>query len=252
MIDAGGGPRTIRPGYNVPSSTNTSEAEVFHLEIFVDTIFRTFAAKARFLDAAKGCDLGRDEAGVDADDPIFERLRNFPHSSDIAAIEIGSQTELGIVCESYGVRFGFEAEERRYRSESFFPGNRHCRGNASEDRRLEEASAQGVAMPTNNHGGAFRGSVTDVFFDFVHRVLIDQRSLRGAGLEAASRLELQDDRREFCGKGIVHAILHEEAIRANTGLTGVSVFRGDGAFDGGVEIGVVKNDKGSIAAKFER
>jgi len=35
------------------------------------------------------CDLGRDDALVDADDAVFERLGDAPDAADVAAVEIG-------------------------------------------------------------------------------------------------------------------------------------------------------------------
>ena len=55
MIAARGGPRTIRP--DIPSSTDASEAQVFDFKVFVDAVFRTFAAQPRLLDSAERRDL---------------------------------------------------------------------------------------------------------------------------------------------------------------------------------------------------
>src|ERR1019366_7181684 len=109
-----------------------------------------------------------------------------------------------------------------------------------------------MTMSPDQHSGTFRGCIPDVFFDLLHRDLIDQRSLRGARLEASSGFERLDGRGELRGKGIVNAILHQEAVRTNAGLAAVSVFRSNGALDGRVQISVVKDDKGGIASKFER
>src|SRR5690606_25833088 len=65
--------RQVRLGVRAGSS-NPAHAHVFDLEILVDAVMRPLAADAAFLDAAEWRDLGRDEAGVDADDAAFERL----------------------------------------------------------------------------------------------------------------------------------------------------------------------------------
>ena len=57
--------------------------EVFDFEEFLDAVFRAPATRqtgvdAAFLQAAEGCDLGRDDAFVDADDAVFEGLGDAP------------------------------------------------------------------------------------------------------------------------------------------------------------------------------
>jgi hypothetical protein len=64
---------------------DAAHAEVFHLEEFLDAVFRAFAADAAFLHAAEGRDLGRDDAFVDADDAVFEGLGDAPDAADVAA-----------------------------------------------------------------------------------------------------------------------------------------------------------------------
>ena len=48
------------------------------------------------------------------------------------------------------------------------------------------------------------------------------------------------------------AALHERAIGAHAGLAGVAVLGDHGALDGAVEVGVVEDDEGCVAAQFER
>jgi hypothetical protein len=72
-------------------AVDAAHAEVFDFEEFLDAVFRAFAADAAFLHAAEGGDLGRDDALVDADDAVFERLGNPPDAADVAAVEIGGE-----------------------------------------------------------------------------------------------------------------------------------------------------------------
>jgi hypothetical protein len=68
---------------------NPAHAEIFDLEEVIDAVFRAFAADAGFLDATEGRDLGRDDAGVDADNAVFEGVGDAPDPADVAAVEIG-------------------------------------------------------------------------------------------------------------------------------------------------------------------
>jgi hypothetical protein len=56
----------------------SARADVFDFDIIVDTVFRPLASDTGFLDAAEGCNLGRDDALVQADDAALERLGNAP------------------------------------------------------------------------------------------------------------------------------------------------------------------------------
>src|SRR5215469_16933373 len=76
---------------------DAAEAQIFDLEVILDPVFRALAADARFLHAAERGDLGRDDALVDADDAVFERLGDAPDAADIAAVEIGGEAEFGVV-----------------------------------------------------------------------------------------------------------------------------------------------------------
>jgi hypothetical protein len=68
-------------------AVDAAHAEVFDLEEFLDAVFRALAADAAFLHAAEGGDLGRDDALVDADDAVFERLSDPPVATDVSAVE---------------------------------------------------------------------------------------------------------------------------------------------------------------------
>jgi hypothetical protein len=57
---------------------DVAHAEVFDFEEFLDAVFRTFAADAALLHAAERRGLDLDDAFVDADDAVFERLGDAP------------------------------------------------------------------------------------------------------------------------------------------------------------------------------
>ena len=50
-------------------------------------------------------DLGRDDALVDAYDAVFEGLGDAPDAADVAAVEIGGETEFGVVGHIDGLVF---------------------------------------------------------------------------------------------------------------------------------------------------
>src|SRR5579862_289737 len=107
--------------------SHSPEAEVFDLEIVLDTVFRAFAAHAALFDAAEGRDLGRDDPLVDADDAVVERFGDAPNAADVAGIEIGGETVFGIVRHRNGFLFRFKSEERSNRPEGLLARHLHLR-----------------------------------------------------------------------------------------------------------------------------
>src|SRR5688572_29633789 len=74
-----------------------TEAEVLDLDVVVDAVVRTFAPDARLFDAAERHLGHRDQAGVDADHAVLERLGHAEDPADVAAVEVARQAELGVV-----------------------------------------------------------------------------------------------------------------------------------------------------------
>src|SRR3546814_12255545 len=66
-------------------------ADIFALEIILDAVARPLAPHARLLDPPERRHLGRNPAGVDADDAVFERFGNPPHPAEIAPVENGGE-----------------------------------------------------------------------------------------------------------------------------------------------------------------
>ena len=52
-------------------------------------------------------------------------------------------------------------------------------------------------------------------------------------------------------EGVVDLVLHVQAVGADAGLAGVAVLADHRALDGAVDVGVVEDDEGRVAAQFE-
>src|SRR6266705_2481992 len=231
-------------------AVDAAHAEIFDDQIVLDPVLRSFPPHARFLHAAEGCDFGGDDAGVDADDSVFERLGDAPDAVDVAAVEVRREAEFGVVGEPDRFFFVLEAEEWRDRAEGLLLRYFHAGVDVGEDGGLEEGTAEGVALAAGQEFRAFGERVADVLFDFLHRGLVDERALHDAGLHAVAdfhRLHL------LGGLGIdkdKDLVLHEQAVRAHAGLAGVPVLGGERAFDRGIEVGVVEDDERRVAAEL--
>src|ERR1700761_6574183 len=93
-------------------ASDAAHAEIFDLEIILDAVFRALAAETAFLHAAEWRDLSRDDAFVDTDNAVFERLGDAPDAPDIAAVEIGGEAEFGVVGHADRLLVALEAIER--------------------------------------------------------------------------------------------------------------------------------------------
>lgn len=91
-----------------------------------------------------------------------------------------------------------------------------------------------------------------MLLDFRHGFFINQRPDSDVGLQAVADRELIYRLVEFFRKTIVNAVLNIQSIGADTGLPGVAKLRSQRAFDGFIQIGIVKDDKRRIAAQFQR
>ena len=57
---------------------------------------------------------------------------------------------------------------------------------------------------------------------------------------------------EFFRKAVIHAVLYIQAVSADAGLPGVAKLRGQRAFHGVIQIGVIKDDERRVAAQLQR
>ncbi len=146
-----------------------------------------------------------------------------------------------------------EAKQRSDRSESFFIGDGHIRRYIDQQRRLEKEAAKRMTFAADGDFGAFIQSIANMLFHFFHRRHIDERTLADAFIHTVAHFQLRlHGLAEFCGKRVINTILHQNTIGADTGLPAIAVFRRYRTFDGGVEVGVVKNDKRGVATEFQR
>ncbi len=90
-----------------------------------------------------------------------------------------------------------------------------------------------------------------MLFDLLDRVGVDQRALGNSVFGAVADLHRLGLGRELLDKGVVDLVLGIDAIGADAGLAHVAEFRDHGAFDRGIEIGVIEHDERRVAAEFE-
>jgi hypothetical protein len=88
---------------------------------------------------------------VDADDAVFQRLGDAPDAADVAVVEIGGETEFGVVGHLDGFVFALEAIERRDRAKGLLLGDDHVGRHIGQHGRLEEAAALRGPLAAGDH-----------------------------------------------------------------------------------------------------
>jgi hypothetical protein len=81
---------------------------------------------------------------------------------------------------------------------------------------------------------------------------VDQRADLDALLEAIADLHRAHFVGEFFGEGIVHLVVHIEAVRGGTGLAHVAHLGDDRARHSGLDIGILEDDERRVSAEFHR
>src|SRR5688572_28236107 len=180
----------IRPGGSVDS--NPAEAKVLDLEELLDAVLGPLAAQSGLLHTAKRRDFRGNQSGVDADHPGFERFRHAPDAADVTTVEVRSKAELGVVGHRDRFLLRAEAEQRRDRAEGFLARHQGTRRHVGQNRRFEEATAQGVTLSSHHHARALAEGILDVLLDLRHGLVVDERPLRRARLESRRRLQFLD------------------------------------------------------------
>jgi hypothetical protein len=201
------------------------------------------------------CDLGRDDALVNPDDAVFERLGDPPDAADVAAVEIGGDPSLGAPSltlprgrgrEGWGnvghldcVCLALEAVERGDGPEGLLLGDDHVGRHVGQHRRLEEAAALRGALAASDNLGALLDGVGDVRLDLLDRLRVDQRADRRTRLEPVGDLHGTGGLGEALRKGVIDAFLHQDAVGAHTGLARIPIFRSGRVLDRHLGVGGV-------------
>ena len=108
-----------------------------------------------------------------------------------------------------------------------------------------------MALAAGDDLGAALDRIGDVLLDLVDRFHVDQRPLRHAGFGAVADLHRRDFLRELFDELVVDLVLGVDAVGADAGLAHVAVFRDHGAFDRGIDIGIVEHHERRVAAELE-
>ena len=119
--------RHLPPGDD-QSCIDGPQADIFDLEIFIQTLGSALAAEPGFLDAAEGHDFVGEDAFVNADHAGVELLGDAPGAAQILAEQIGGKPERRVVGKPNRIVLGIETDERGDGAEDLLEiGRASCR-----------------------------------------------------------------------------------------------------------------------------
>jgi hypothetical protein len=173
---------------------------VLDLEVVLDAVLGAFAAEAGFLHAAEGRHLGRDDAGVDADHAVFQRLGHAPDAAHVAGVEVGGEAELGVVGHADRLGLVLEAEQRRHRAEGFLARHAHVGVTSARMVGSKKCRRARGACRRDARLAPLADGVGDVLLDLGHRLHVDQRAPGDAGFQAVADLQRGDAAASFSAK----------------------------------------------------
>ena len=109
-----------------------------------------------------------------------------------------------------------------------------------------------MALAPGGDGRALADRIGHQRLDLFEGWHVDQRPLLDTIVQPVADHQLPGRRGELFDEGIMDAGLHIEAVGADAGLPAIAELGLDGALHGPIDIGVVKDDEGGIAAQFHR
>lgn len=117
--------------------------------------------------------------------------------------------------------------------------------------RFVEQRSGRLAPAARHHVRAFRDGIGDMGLDLRKRGPGNQRSDLNSSLRPVTHLQTCYRSGELGREGVMDAALNIDAVGADAGLPRVAEFGDDRAFNGFVEICIVKHDERRIAPKLE-
>ncbi len=155
--------------------------------------------------AAERRDFGGDNAGIDADDAVLQRFADAEDAAQIAGVEIGGETELGIVGTAMtsasslkrnsgasGPKVSSFATLALSGTLTGWSAGRSCR--------------PGVRFAAGDHLRTFGDGIGNVFFNFGHGFLVDQRAGGDAVLQAVANAQFFHRLLQLLGETVIHPV----------------------------------------------
>ncbi len=108
-----------------------------------------------------------------------------------------------------------------------------------------------MGFAAGQQGGALVEGVLQMALHLGHCRGVDQRTGGHALLRTVADLQPRHRSGKLVDEGVVDAVLYVDAVGTDAGLPGVAVLGDHRALDRRIQIGVVEDDEGCVAAQLQ-
>ncbi len=197
-----------------------------------------------------------DVVGVDPDRPVAEAGRDAFGALGIRCPDRAGEAVRGVIPDGDGLVLGHEALDRQHRPEDLILGDAHRARHVGEDgRTVVEAGLQlGLVRPaaTGDQPGTVRDRARDVCLDLGPVLGRDERPGLGRVVRSVAQPYPLRAGSHLRDEPVVDRVLDDGPRPRRADLAGVGEGRGQGVVHDGLEVGVVEDDVGALAAHLER
>src|SRR5690606_10838820 len=226
------------------------------LGVQLERVEPELAALARLLVAAeRGCRIER-MVRVDPDGPRLQSAGDAVRALHVPRPDPGGEPVDRLVGERNGLLLITERHRHQDGAEDLFLRDRRTGIDALEDRRLDPVTLFLAlverALAAQRDVRTVRAAALDVAEDPLELLARDQRPVAPLRVERIARLQRAGTLHELLDDLVVHRLVHQQPRARRARLPRVvGGPRGRGA-DRGVDVRVVENDVGALAAQLER
>src|SRR5579883_141210 len=207
-------------------------------------------ADAALLGAAERRGRIGHQPAVEPDHAVIEPF-GYPHAAaKVLSVEIRDETVFCVVRPPDHFVLGLECLDRRHRSENLLVQHGGAVWDAGKDRRRIEIALALRRLAAGEHFGASLHRVLDQRFHLVAALCVDKRAERDAILQTVAHFERGHLLGELAGELVMDLFLHVKPVCGRAGLAHIAHLGNHCAFDGGIDIGVLEDDKRRIAAEL--
>ncbi len=188
---------------------------------------------------------------VDPDGTGLEGVADADAGVEVLGVDGGGETVGGLVTELDGLLLSGELGDGADGAENLLLHNLHVGADVGEDGGLDEVALVAVALTTSLDLGTLVLAGLDVAHDAVVLKLANLRTLEGLGVKGVADGVGGRALLEGLEELVVDALLDKDASTSAAALAVVEVDAKVDPRDGGLDVGVVKDNVGGLAAELE-
>ncbi len=157
-----------------------------------------------------------------------------------------------VVAQRHGLFLALEGDDRRHRPEDLVAEDGVLEGHSGEHGRLEEEAGSVGGVAAGSDFGARPRRDADQLAHLFLRPPVDEGAQPHAGLQAGPGAHRRHGGGKLGGELLGDRGLHVEAVGGDARLPAVAHLGDHGAFDGGLDVGVLEHQERGVASQFHR